>query len=103
MLGFFWLDGRIVEINIVILVACTSCFPSFFKQSKVFGSDVYSLLRSRMTTTTKPSSGDSAKSVSRANEDRFEGGGLLHTESAANAKPTSRGFFELKEVVSSKN
>ena len=56
-----------------------------------------------MTTTTKPSSKGSATSASKGNRDWSKEGGLLHAEPAANGKPTSRGFFELKEVSSSKD
>lgn len=36
----------IVEINIVIMVACTPCLPAFFTRVKTLRSDILSLLRS---------------------------------------------------------
>lgn len=47
----------VVEINIAIIVACASTFPTFFSKTKVIGSDVYLFLRSRVLSTTASRTG----------------------------------------------
>ena len=39
---------RVVEINIAIIVACSSCFPAFLTKMKVFSSTFYRSLRTRI-------------------------------------------------------